>query len=624
MSDLKRALADLAERGTPIGADRLRDRVMLDLAPGSSSAWWRRVDARRPAILIPAAVIATLVLVGAVPLLFGWMGTSEFEATTATTVAEPQPVPPAPVLVGDGQTVSVTVTDVTGHDGDELAGVLYAGGDLTDLDSDALGGFRSVVDGNDFTTTEVVREPGTPGIGPFPHVTDQALTVAPGTYTLVVWVDVGLGGFNRWVPVNSDGMGLYGCQAVFEVGGDAQTDVVVPANLVPNGWNTDCATGAALPGTDAAAAVAPSMDGDGMWWPELEMSMPPVEGAGDGQTVSVTVTDVTGHDGDELAGVLYAGGDLTDLESDALGGFWSVVDGNDFTTTEVVREPGVFGENRFPFIADQALAVTPGTYTLVMWVDAGLGPMSRWVPVNSDGMGLYGCQAVFEVGDDTQTDVAVTADFVSNGWNTDCTTGVAIPGTDAAAAVAPPVSPDDAWTQEREMSMPPPVGVGEGQTVTVTVTDVTGHPGYELAGVLYAGGELTDLESDALGGFWSVVDGSDFTTTEVVREPGEPGMGSFPHVTDQALTVAPGRYTLVVWVDVGLGGLKRWVPINSDGSGLYGCQMMFVVGDDTQTDVVVPANLVPDGWNTNCSTAEAIPGTDAAAAVAPPMNDYEG
>jgi len=95
-------------------------------------------------------------------------------------------------------------------------------------------------------------------------------------------------------------------------------------------------------------------------------------------------------------------------------------------------------------------------------------------------------------------------------------------------------------------------------------------------------------------------------------------------VTDQALTVAPGRYTLVVWVDVGLGGLKRWVPINSDGSGLYGCQMMFVVGDDTQTDVVVPANLVPDGWNTNCSTAEAIPGTDAAAAVAPPMNDYEG
>jgi len=260
MSDLKRALANLAERGTPIGADRLRDRVMLDLAPGSSSAWWNRVDARRPVFLIPAAVIATLLLVGAVPLLFGWMGTSEFEATTAPTVAEPQPVPAAPVPVGEGQTVSVTVTDVTDYPGYELAGVLYADDELTDLDSDALGGFWSVVDGNDFTTTEVVREPGTPGMGPFPHVTDEALTVAPGTYTLVVWVDVGLGGLNRWVPVNSDGMGLYGCQIVFEVGGDAQTNVAVPANFVSNGWNTDCTTGAAIPGTDAAAAVAPPMD----------------------------------------------------------------------------------------------------------------------------------------------------------------------------------------------------------------------------------------------------------------------------------------------------------------------------------------------------------------------------
>ena len=94
MSDLKRTLADLAERGTPIGADRLRDRVILDLAPRSSSAWWNRVDVRRPVFLIPAAVIATLLLVGAVPLLFGWMGTSEFEPATAPTVAEPQPVPP--------------------------------------------------------------------------------------------------------------------------------------------------------------------------------------------------------------------------------------------------------------------------------------------------------------------------------------------------------------------------------------------------------------------------------------------------------------------------------------------------------------------------------------------------
>ena len=155
MSELKRTLADLAESGTPIGADRLRDRVMLDLAAGSSSTPWSRVDARRPAFVILGAVAATLLLVGAVPLLFGWMGTSGSETASVTTVAEPEPVPPV-VGVGDGQTVSVTVSDVSGYAGDELAGVLYAGGELTDLDRDALGGFWSVVDSGDFTTTEAV------------------------------------------------------------------------------------------------------------------------------------------------------------------------------------------------------------------------------------------------------------------------------------------------------------------------------------------------------------------------------------------------------------------------------------------------------------------------------------
>jgi hypothetical protein len=437
VSDLKRTLADLAERGTPMGADRLRDRVMLGLAPGSSSTSRSRVDAYRPVAVILAAVAATLLLVGAVPLLFGWMGASSSDTATATSVAEPQQVP-AVAGVADGQTVNVTVTGMTGHTGYELAGVLYAGDELTDLDRDALGGFSSRVATDGSTTTaEAGREPGAFDDGLFPFVSDQPLTVAPGMYTLVVWVDLGLSPVSRWVPVNSDGSGLYGCQAVFEVGDAAQTDVEIAATLVPDGWNTNCTTGIAIPGTDAADPVTPDMSTDEMWWPELEMSMPPVVGASGGQTVSVTVSGVTGHDGDELAGVLYAGGELTDLDSDALGGFWVVVDGDDATTTEVLREPGALGDGRFPFVAEQALKVAPGAYTLVMWVDDGLGPVSRWVPLNSDGAGLYGCQAVFEVGDAAQTDVTVTANLVPDSWNTNCTTGLAIPGTDAAAAVAP-------------------------------------------------------------------------------------------------------------------------------------------------------------------------------------------
>jgi len=72
-------------------------------------------------------------------------------------------------------------------------------------------------------------------------------------------------------------------------------------------------------------------------------------------------------------------------------------------------------------------------------------------------------------------------------------------------------------------------------------------------------------------------------------------------VSDEALTVEPGTYTLVLWVDEGLGSVSRWVPINSDGSGLFGCQVVFEVGDDARTDVVVAANLEPDGWNAVCT-----------------------
>ena len=81
--------------------------------------------------------------------------------------------------------------------------------------------------------------------------------------------------------------------------------------------------------------------------------MPPVSGVGDGQTVEVTVSGVSGHAGDDLAVVLYEGGQVTDLDRDALGGFWSVISGDEFTTTEVVRESGDLGVGRFPFVSDR-------------------------------------------------------------------------------------------------------------------------------------------------------------------------------------------------------------------------------------------------------------------------------
>ena len=163
------------------------------------------------------------------------------------------------------------------------------------------------------------------------------------------------------------------------------------------------------------------------------------------QTLSVTVSGVSGRMGDEFAAVLYEGDDLSNLDREALGGFWAVISSDDQSLTEVVRQPGEFHEERFPYVSDAALTVEPGTYTLVLWVDETLTPVSRWVPINSyvpgdpltEGMDLYGCHMVFDVGDDQQTEVVVPANLHHNGWNVDCVTGVAIPGTDAAAAVNP-------------------------------------------------------------------------------------------------------------------------------------------------------------------------------------------
>jgi hypothetical protein len=143
-------------------------------------------------------------------------------------------------------------------------------------------------------------------------------------------------------------------------------------------------------------------------------------------------------------------------------------------------------------------------------------------------------------------------------------------------------------------------GVGDGQTVSVVVSGLSGHVGHDLAGVLYEEDQLVDLDLDPVGGFWSVVATDDFTTTEVVRDLGPLGEGRFPFVSDGALIVEPGTYTLVLWVDVGLNPAYGWVPINTDGRGLFGCQVVFDVTDEAQTEIVVPANLHPDGWNTNC------------------------
>ncbi|MDH3606374.1 MAG: hypothetical protein OER12_05205 [Acidimicrobiia bacterium] len=237
MSDLQKRLGELDQLDTPDmraaieqRAARLRAEPTTpgpEMLPGVST--WRGT-------LIAIGTATAIVVMAVAAVWLGGRGTSDVADEPAT----PRPTTaPLATGVGDGQTVGVTVSGVSGHDGHELAGVLYAG-ELTDLDRDALGGFWWVVSDEDFTA--VLRQPADMSVGRFPYVSDQALTVEPGTYTLVIWVDTGLSPATRWVPINTDGRGLYGCHAVFEVGGDTQTNIEITPNLHPDGWNINCTT----------------------------------------------------------------------------------------------------------------------------------------------------------------------------------------------------------------------------------------------------------------------------------------------------------------------------------------------------------------------------------------------
>lgn len=423
----------------PIGFDEVRG------APASVTT--TRTRSSMPAWVVATAVatVALVVIGGGSLLLGGAEGTApaddpapSFDLGTTT----PAVVPSDTVVPVEPNTVRVSLEAVTGQRGMDLAGVMYPGANLTALDGGAVGGFWAVVDASEYSTTKLIMEPAADGVGRYPYVTEEPLAVEPGAYTLVLWLDTSLGSWNRWIPVNTDGAGLIGCRQVFEVtDGGADISLSSPV-LSPNGWTTDCTTGAAVPGLNPHDAVNPWSDGepglDG-WFSEepLDAAMPPVTGTEAGSTVTVSVADITGHLGHDLAGVLYADDDLTDLGVGALGGFWAVVEhAQDYSATEVLRTPGVNGEGRFPYVASEALIVEPGMYTLVLWMDTSLGSFDRWIPINTDGMGLVGCRHVFEVSEES-VEVTLTPTLLPDGWTTDCTTGVTVVGVDPARAVDP-------------------------------------------------------------------------------------------------------------------------------------------------------------------------------------------
>lgn len=123
-------------------------------------------------------------------------------------------------------------------------------------------------------------------------------------------------------------------------------------------------------------------------------------------TVEVTIKDIERPviegpfsslvGGWQLAGVLFEGDSDLDFTK-GLGGFAAYaanVDGDPFSTTQLVRQPAGLG-GPFPYVTEDVLYLEPGDYTLMIWLGRGLVGFSRWIP--ADQPGIVGCETILEV-----------------------------------------------------------------------------------------------------------------------------------------------------------------------------------------------------------------------------------
>ena len=113
---------------------------------------------------------------------------------------------------GDGGdstvTVTVEVADLTGGEGNDVVGVLFRGPSVDNPDLNGMGGFNVEVGTDPFSTSQVMRQPDLDAFerdadaARFPFVTDRAIDVEPGTYTVVLVLGPSpMGaGYSRWVP----------------------------------------------------------------------------------------------------------------------------------------------------------------------------------------------------------------------------------------------------------------------------------------------------------------------------------------------------------------------------------------------------------------------------------------
>ena len=307
MSDLRDALIELAERGSPVGSGRMRERVALELAGpirrGGSE--WMRLGW----VVAATAAAVVLIVIGGAALLFGGaepssrlpvaVGPSMTTTTAATTTTPP--------TAAEGGTITVEVSNLSGSLGYELAGVLmawaYDPASPSAYRWDGVGGFAVTVDDDPFATSQVLGAvddefPSDSSGGMWPWASGEA-KIPAGEYTL--WLSAGedLCCYNRWVPAGSPGLRF--CE--FRIATTGQDQVVHIADI-PSGGGP-CVTD---PATATTGTITVAVEG---------------------------LTDMVGYR--LLAGVFADTGD-----SPVVGGaFWTHVDGDPFSDRDRVHPPAV-------------------------------------------------------------------------------------------------------------------------------------------------------------------------------------------------------------------------------------------------------------------------------------------
>jgi hypothetical protein len=142
-------------------------------------------------------------------------------------------------------------------------------------------------------------------------------------------------------------------------------------------------------------------------------------------------------------------------------------------------------------------------------------------------------------------------------------------------------------TEEPDQAIPIEYPAGGSESVTVHVTGIEGANGWQMGGVLFVGPNRMYPDTRAIGGFTTAIDTDNFTTTQVVTTPSEDWEGEFPYVTVQPVGVAPGTYTIAVYLSNDLGPYSRWMPACSDGVILYERVETFEVEEGQAVDVEI-------------------------------------